>query len=308
VNTFARSPETLGPAIEALRALVAEVDPGVVHAHAGVPATALALALPRSASRPRFVAHMYSWGEGRPAWMNEMDLAGFRQADRVVCSARRYEEILIAGGVERRRLAYIPWGVSAEAIDRARARARGARRADGRVHIGFVGRVEPRKGQLELIAAFDTIRRRTPNVHLNLVGPEADTGYAARCRAEIDRRRLQSHVTWHGYVKSAARVLVDWQLFISLSSDEGQGLAVQEAMAARVPVLALTAPGIVDFLRDGVNGRLVRSRRAREVAAAAVDLLGDPLASAPMARAGARAIRTRYSWARCAAAIERLYR
>jgi glycosyltransferase involved in cell wall biosynthesis len=236
--------------------------------------------------------------------MNEMDLAGFRQADRVVCSARSYQDLLLKGGVSAPRLAYIPWGVDCERIDAALA----TRRQSGGVHIGFVGRIEPRKGQLDLIAAFDLIRRRVPGAHLHLVGPEADPAYADRCRTEIARRALGAQVTWHGHVPDVARRLVEWTLFVSLSSDEGQGLAMQEAMAAQVPVLALAAPGIVDFVTDRRTGRLVHSRGARGVAAAAVEVLGDRVQSARLARAGSRLIRSRYSWPRCDAAIERLYR
>ena len=309
VNTFARTPEAFWPAVEELRTTLRRWAPDIVHTHAGVPATAVALA--RDGSSPRHVAHMYSWGQGRPGWMNDMDLAGFRHADRVVCSARSYQDLLLKGGVSPARLAYIPWGVTCERIDAALARRRHA--AAGRpepegIHLGFVGRVEPRKGQLDLIAAFDLIRRRVPRAHLHLVGPDADPVYAERCRAEIARRTLRAHVTWHGHVPDVARLLVEWTLFVSLSSDEGQGLAVQEAMAAQVPVVALAAPGIEDFVTDGRTGRLVHDRRARGVAAAAVDALGDRAQAARLARAGARLIRSRYSWARCDTAIDRQYR
>jgi len=232
IDTFRRAPEVLWHSVEQLCDLAGAWTPDVVHTHAGVPTLAWALA--RASRRPRHVAHMYSWGAGRPAWMNDMDLAGFRQADGVVCSAKRYEQLLRAGGVETGRLAYIPWGVRVDRIDAALA----ARRPAAGVRIGFVGRVEPRKGQLDVIAAFAAVHRQVPDATLAFVGPDADADYAARCRDEVTRRGLDEHVTWHGYVRDAARLLVNWQLFVSLSSDEGQGLAVQEAMAARVPVVA----------------------------------------------------------------------
>ena len=301
IDTFTRTPERLWPSVERLRELARTWSPDIVHTHAGVPTLAWALA---GASRPRHVAHMYSWGAGRPAWMNDMDLAGFRQADRVVCSAKRYEHLLLDGGVEKARLAYIPWGVRVDRIDAALA----TRRPSVGVRIGFVGRVEPRKGQLDLIAAFDVVRRQLPDAELAIVGPDADAGYAARCRDNAARLGLDSHVRWHGHVADVPRVLVQWQLFVSLSSDEGQGLAVQEAMAARVPVVALAAPGLEDFVSDGRTGRVVRSRKPAVVARAIVAALRDPGGSARKARAAERLVRDRYGWDRCAAAIDHLYR
>ena len=301
IDTFSRTPEVLWQSVERLRDLARTWSPDVVHTHAGVPTLTWALAGP---SRVRHVAHMYSWGAGRPVWMNTMDLAGFRQADRVVCSARSYARILRQGGVATARLAYIPWGVHVDRIDAALA----DRRAAKGPCIGFVGRIEPRKGQLDLIAALAAVRKQLPDATLALVGPEADVDYAARCRDEVTRLGLERYVAWHGYVRDAARVLVNWQLFASLSSDEGQGLAVQEAMAARVPVVALHAPGLEDFVTDGRTGRVVRRRTAAVVARAIVTALRDAEGSARMARTADRLMRDRYGWERCAAAIDRLYR
>jgi glycosyltransferase involved in cell wall biosynthesis len=302
IDTFARTPEALWPAVGQLRDLASAWAPDVVHTHAGVPTLAWALARP--SRRSRHVAHMYSWGAGRPTWMNDMDLAGFRQADRVVCSAKGYERLLREGGVEPTRLAYIPWGVRVDRVDAALA----ARRSSSAIRIGFVGRVEPRKGQLDLVEAFAAVRRSVPGAELVFVGPDADAAYAARCRDEVARRGLEAHVTWLGHVRDVARLLVNWRLFVSLSSDEGQGLAVQEAMAARVPVVALAAPGLEDFVVDGRTGRAVRSRRPAEVARAIVAALRDPRGSERLARAADRLVRDRYGWSRCAAAIDRLYR
>ena len=302
IDTFSRAPEVLWQSVDRLRVLAQAWAPDVVHTHAGVPTLAWALARP--SRRARHVAHMYSWGEGRPTWMNGMDLAGFRQADRVVCSAKRYEHVLREGGVDARRLAYIPWGVNVDRIDAARA----ARRPAKGIEVGFVGRIEPRKGQLDVIAAFAAVRRQIPGATLAFVGPEADGDYAARCRAEVARQGLDGHVTWHGYVRDMARLLVNWHVFVSLSSDEGQGLAVQEAMAAGVPVVTLAAPGLEDFVVDGRTGRVVRTRRPGEVARAVVATLRDARGSARTARAAERLVRERYGWTRCAAAIERLYR
>jgi glycosyltransferase involved in cell wall biosynthesis len=302
IDTFARTSENLWRSVGQLRNLARAWQPDVVHTHAGVPTLAWALARPSQGTR--HVAHMYSWGAGRPGWMNDMDLAGFRQADRVVCSAKGYERLLREGGVENRRLAYIPWGVRVDRIDAALA----AHRPAPGIRIGFVGRVEPRKGQLDVIAAFAAVRRQLPDAELVLVGPDADTAYAARCRDDVTRRGLGAHVTWHGHVRDVAPLLVGWHAFVSLSSDEGQGLAVQEAMAARVPVVALAAPGLEDFVTDGRTGHVVGSRRPAEVARAIVATLREPRRSQRIVRAADRLVRDRYGWPRCAAAIDRLYR
>jgi glycosyltransferase involved in cell wall biosynthesis len=302
LDTFSREPGVFWSSADRLGRLTRDWRPDVVHTHAGVPACAVACAVhPREM---RHIAQLYSWGADRPVWMNQMDVWGFRQADRVVCSARRYEVILRAAGVSPRRLAHVRLGVGVERVDAALRRRRRGRRD---VRIGFVGRVEPRKGQLALIEAFGLVHRRMPDVHLDLVGPIADPAYAARCRAEAIRRGVTAHVTWRGHVKDVPAIVAGWRLFVSLSSDEGQGLAVQEAMAAGVPVLAVPAPGIEDYLTDRRTGIVIPNRRPREVSAVMLQALAAPDALLPIVRAASRLIRTRYSWERCEAAFDDLY-
>ena len=301
LDTFSREPQVFWSSADTLGQLTRDWAPDVVHTHAGVPACVFACAVHPPGMR--HVAQLYSWGAGRPVWMNQMDVWGFRQADRVVCSARRYETMLRDAGVSPRRLAHVRLGVGVERIDAALRR----RHPPRAVRIGFVGRVEPRKGQLELIRAFGLLHRRMPDVHLDLVGPVADPAYAARCRAEAVRRGVATHVTWRGYVKDVAAIVVGWRLFVSLSIDEGQGLAVQEAMAAGVPVVALKAPGIEDYLTDGRTGILIANRQARDVSAVLLEALRAPDALSHTTRAAARLIRAQYSWDRCESTFDRLY-
>jgi glycosyltransferase involved in cell wall biosynthesis len=302
LDTFSREPQVFWSSAEALGQLTREWTPDVVHTHAGVPACVFACA--RHPPGIRHIAQLYSWGAGRPVWMNQMDVWGFRQAHRVVCSARRYEMMLRDAGVSPRRLVRVRLGVGVEHIDAALGRHRPPPRA---VRIGFVGRVEPRKGQQELIRAFGLLHRRMSDVHLDLVGPVADPAYAARCRAEAVKDGVSAQVTWRGYVKDVAAIVVGWRLFVSLSIDEGQGLAVQEAMAAGVPVVALKAPGIEDYLTNGRTGILIANRLPRDVSAVLLDALRAPEALSHIARAAARLIRTQYSWDRCESTFDRLY-
>ncbi len=110
-----------------------------------------------SGHRARVIGQMYSWGPDRDEWMNRQDLWGFAGADRVVCSARAYWDLLAGAGVPRRRLVYLPWGLP---LERFPPRAAPPPVGDGPV-LGFVA-LEPRKGQLDLVRAFAGVRRAFP--------------------------------------------------------------------------------------------------------------------------------------------------
>jgi glycosyltransferase involved in cell wall biosynthesis len=304
IDFFHRDSATYWSSVSALGALVARLRPSVIHAHAGVPACAAAMVRDAAGRSVRVVGHMYSWGPDRPEWMNQQDAWGFSRCDRVVVSAREYWRLLEARGVPARKLVYVPWGLPLESL-RPRAARVGARLRAPR--IGFVGRIEPRKGQLTLARAFARVVKTFPGAQLTLVGPVADADYAAAIRRAIDRHDLRRAVTLTGAVRDAIPHVRRWDLFVSLSSDEGQGLAVLEAMALAVPVVARPVAGIADFLADGRTGLAVDGASAAAAARAMSDALSNPARLAALASRARRMVERRYSWQGTVEAIDRIY-
>ena len=303
INFFHRDAETFWIGVERLRRVIKTWQPDVVHTHAGVPSCAAAV-VRQSGIDFALVNHVYSWGVGRPAWMTEMDLSGHRQADAVICSADAYERQLLDGGVRRGRLVKVNWGLAPASLEGA---LRSSNRRARAPRIGLVGRIEPRKGQLELVRGFALAQRAIPAATLDLVGPVADDDYADRIRQEIISRGLQRSVRLRGRLRSVPAIVSTWDLCVSLSSDEGQGLAILEAMALGVPVAARPVAGVEDYFRPGVNGIAVRSSRARHVADAIVDALRDRSRLARVSRRAQTQVRRRYSWEHTVHSIERVY-
>ncbi|MBP7779395.1 MAG: glycosyltransferase [Acidobacteria bacterium] len=303
IDTFHRDASTVWSSAARLAALLTELRPRVVHGHAGMPTGIVALARDIAGSRVRLVGQMYSWGPDRPGWMDSQDLWAFRQADLVVSSARAYSRRLREGGVLARRLVYLPWGLDLTALPFRAA----ADTPDGPPVVGFVGRIEPRKNQLALVEAFAKLRRAVPGARLELIGPIADDGYARQLTAVITRLGLGQAVRVTGQVPDVARLVRRWALFASLSADEGQGLAVLEAMALGVPVVARRVAGVEDFLTGGHTGWVSAGASAAAIAAEMRDALTDRHAAVIVRRAR-QMVERRYDWAVMAGAFERLYR
>ncbi|MEP7118991.1 MAG: glycosyltransferase [Acidobacteriota bacterium] len=150
------------------------------------------------------------------------------------------------------------------------------------------------------------MRRAVPDAQLELVGPIADHAYAARLTATIARLRVQDAVRVTGQVRDVTRFVRRWRLFVSLSSDEGQGLAVLEAMALGVPVLARRVAGIEDFLIGGRTGWVIEGTGAAATAAAMRTALGDRGAGAVTRRARTL-VERRYDWTTMLHRFTRLY-
>lgn len=308
VDLFHRGEESFWIAVAKMREVIDEFEPDIVHTHAGTP-TAVAL-LARGMRSDRvlpLIAHFYSWGLGRAAWMNHMDLWAFAHSDLTVCSARAYRKLLMDGGVAPRRLRLVPWGLP-EGLPDASARAPSTRLSHAQKPIiGTLGRIERRKGQLALVRAFARLLPRWPHARLEIAGPVAEDAYANEIQATVDRLGISGSVRMTGQVPDPSRFLSRWSVYVSLSVDEGQGLAVLEAMSHRVPIVARRASGIEDYLSDGRTGLTVAKNGPREVAGLIDRLLTDPRLATRLSTAAFAMVSRRYSWTRTTAQIEKMY-
>lgn len=154
---------------------------------------------------------------------------------------------------------------------------------DGPV-VGFVGRLIPRKGALDLVKAAPAIRAVRPDVRIVIVGddPYADeeSEYAAAVRAshEVD------HV---GRVTSAASILGHLDVLVLPSRQEPFGTVVAEAMAAGTPVVATRVDGLPELVDDGTTGALVEPGDTAALAVAVLRVLDDHTAMSAAARTSA---------------------
>jgi len=304
VDFLSRDPEVFRASVQSLSALIEHWNPTVVHAHAGVPTAGVSQARACLDKPFRFIAHCYSWRPDRPVWMNRMDLEAFARADAVVCSAHAYERKLVEGGVDRRRVVYLPWGLFLDEVDQARPRVSHV----PSTIVGCLGRLEPRKGQLELCHALAECRRDDSSVVLELVGPVGDLDYARRVERHVADGGLHETVWLRGQVDQPLDYVAAWDLAVSMSTDEGQGLAVLEAMALGVPVLARSSAGVEDFLRDGRNGFVLDAHASPTTVAEAIGgILATPERKAAVAREARRFVHERYDWRETTSRIDELY-
>ncbi|MDX6691959.1 MAG: hypothetical protein QOG15_3416 [Solirubrobacteraceae bacterium] len=136
--------------------------------------------------------------------------------------------------------------------------------------VGFVGRLEPRKGALDLVRAVPAIRAAAPGARIVFVGddPYDDDrdDYAGQVRSAPDIEHV-------GRVDDAAAIMSHLDVLVMPSRQEPFGMVLGEAMAAGTPVVATRVGGVAEIVDDGVTGRLVEPGRPAELAAAVLDVL-----------------------------------
>jgi glycosyltransferase involved in cell wall biosynthesis len=150
--------------------------------------------------------------------------------------------------------------------------------------VGFVGRLVPRKGALDLVKAAPAIRAARPDVRIVIVGDdpyddeESDYAAAVRASREVD------HV---GRISDAPSILGRFDVLVLPSLQEPFGTVVAEAMAAGTPVVATRVDGLPELVTDGVTGALVDPGDTAALAVAVLHVLDDRAAMSTAARAAA---------------------
>jgi len=206
-------------------------------------------------------------------------------ADLVVAPSAGLAARLRAQGV-RQPIAVVPTGVD---VDRFRPGHRAAARAalglPAPPLLLYVGRLDREKNVGFLLDAFARVAAVHPEVALVLVGRGTSEG-ALRRRAARLAARARVHFVGGVTHDAVVRYYQAADLFVFASTTETQGLAVLEAMAVGLPVVAVRASGVEEAVVDGVSGLLVPEDR-EAFAAAVLGLLADAGLAGKLA-AGAR--------------------
>lgn len=135
-----------------------------------------------------------------------------------------------------------------------------------------VGRMTPAKGYPDLLAAFKLVVQHVPSARLVIVG---DGETMAGVRALRARLALEDAVVLAGTRKDVPRLLAAADGFVNASNREGTSVAILEAMAAGLPIVATEVGETSRLLADGC-GWVVPARDPERLAAAVVDMLSNP--------------------------------
>ena len=215
------------------------------------------------------------------------------------------------------RVRVIPNALDLAAIDRIAALADGrACRADAGIPVDHlvlfsVGRLEENKGFHVLAAALGALRQ-----HSGVIAEgrwrwviAGDGPFKPALQQAIAAAGIARNVTFAGRIPD--RELHAWYsaatLFVHPTLYEGSSLVTLEAMAHRRPVVATTAGGLPDKVKNGVNGWLVPPGDASALASAISGALALEDRLKAFGEAGREIVEREFSWHAAGAATLRLY-
>ena len=175
---------------------------------------------------------------------------------------------------------------------------------EGSMVIGLVGRLDHwGKGHKELFEAMASLKEHYP-LHALIVGGGRRIDEVKALAASLG---LADVVHFLGPRPDVPDLLHAMDIFVLPSYSEGLSLALLEAMAAGLPVIATAVGGTPEVVTDGGNGLLIPPRDAAALAAALERLLGDPDFARRLGANARDHVREHYSLDRLGREINEIY-
>jgi glycosyltransferase involved in cell wall biosynthesis len=310
-----RAPEVL----RALRDIVADVRPDVIHS-SYVGTTIMArLALGRDHPIPRVFQVPGPLHLEHPLYRRaEIAMAG--RADYWIATCHSILDLYKQAGIPSDRLFLSDHGVDVAAHT---CRPKGNLRkelgiaADVRI-VGMVGLMyAPKwmlgqkrglKGHEDFIEALSICLRRDPNMVGVIIGGAWNnaTEYVAHLR-EYGKRLCGDRAIFMGTRSDVSDLLPDFDVAVQPSLSEGIPGTGMEAQLLGIPLVATNIGGLPDIVEEGVTGRLVPPHDPARLAAVILDVLHDPTRVQEMARTAQERGRQRFDARMLAGEVSDIY-
>jgi glycosyltransferase involved in cell wall biosynthesis len=249
----------------------------VIHCHSPLVAIGARLALRSMAppDRPRIVVTEHN------VWSSHTPLTRF--GDRVTAGPGEIH-LAVSAAVQdslptaiRARSRVVRYGVDAAAVRREGRHRAAVRRslgvADDEILIGTVANLRATKGYPDLLVAAREVIRSDASVRFVAVGRGPLEG---ELREQHARLGLGDRFAFLGFRPDAVGVMAAFDVFCLPSIHEGLPIALMEALALGLPVVATRVGGVAELVTDGEDAILVPASRPEALADALLTLARDP--------------------------------
>jgi glycosyltransferase involved in cell wall biosynthesis len=170
----------------------------------------------------------------------------FRKIDKLICVAKvTFDECKTIANKES---FFIPNGVKSNNVFKPKNFSKG-------IKAVYCGRLVEEKGVRILFEVVNTIHKKnTVGLVFDVFGEGPLFDW---CIKFITENSLTNVIRMRGYVSNNELIYSDANLLLFASKHEGMPLSILEAFSYGIPVLAYSAPGVKDLIKNGENGFLV---------------------------------------------------
>jgi glycosyltransferase involved in cell wall biosynthesis len=259
-------------AARALRRLLLDTEPDVLHVLENKTLSTSLLAMTRLERRPHLVA--YRGYIGRANRFDPRARLGYlsRRLDRILCNSQAVERYMLRQGFPAERLTTIYKGYSQSWNEGASAPSLVSLGIpEGAYVVGCVANVRREKGVDILLRALEELADQ-PRIHCVIVG---------NIKGDVVPRIAQSaalrgRVHLLGFRTDVLGLVQQFDVFVMPSRNEALGRALLESMSQGIPPIVSDVGGLPEVVRHDVDGLVFPSADSGALARAIRDLASDP--------------------------------
>lgn len=250
------------------------------------------------------VAHFHGYDAHKTAKLEQVGNYQrlFKSAAALVVVSRAMEQQLLSLGAPREKHFYNCYGID---VDQFAA----GDPATTAPHFVAVGRFVAKKAPQLALSAFELLLEQVPDARLTMIGQGP---LWESCVQRVRGSALKDHVSLPGVKKPTeiveilrgARAFVQHSVRAWSGDSEGTPLAVLEAMASGLPVIATRHTGIGDVVVHGEHGLLCDEFDIKTMAAHMIQLAGDPQLAGRIGKAGRAHVERNYRVEESVAALQ----
>jgi glycosyltransferase involved in cell wall biosynthesis len=188
----------------------------------------------------------------------------------------------------------IPWSIDSSVFHPKRSNAKLRQEYNGQHVLLYVGRLSPEKGLEYLFRALRKVTSQYPNTILLIIG---EGSYRKELELIVNDLNLKKNVYFLGFKNKYEIVefLSIADMFVLPSLTEYAPVAIREAMACGVPVIATKVGGVPYIIEDNLTGILVNPKNDSGLAKTIILLLKDEKKRKELADAALDEIQRKYS-------------
>jgi len=224
-------------------------------------------------------------------------LDGFivRHADRVIAVSKEIARKARLAGIDSKKICLIENGINLDRFLKNTASnsiKESLRIKKDALVVGTVGALTEEKGHLYLLKAIPKVVQKFPEVIFLFAGDGRERPNLEKTASYLG---IKDSVIFAGMRKDVPQILPILDVFVLPSLNEGLPMALLEAQAAKVPVVATCVGAIPDVVEDRVTGMLILPKDPQAIAEAIIMILSDKKFASGIAQKGFERVRDNFS-------------
>ena len=309
------SPSSL-QSVRFLRMLVDRQGADVVHTHYHRDIWPASFALSREAATKLFLSVYMGVGSKRDPWHRYI----YRRVNGFFApSDSLLHRLREAYPIPPERVHLLPYGRNLDLFVRSLEKREAIRAKLGigpaQMLVGTMIRIDPGKGVLDFVQSYQHLDDRAKShVRYLVVGEPTRRGnvppnespfephcvdYLENIKSYIDRNALGGKIELVGFQEDVVGYLSALDVFVFPSRDEMYSIAMLEAMAMSLPVVAAGASGNLEQIESGVNGLLYEPANASDLAARIMEYAAHPEVGSRHGAAARKFVEDRHDMKKC---------